>query len=154
TAKLADYRQQIGKLREKMRGVQSKLEPEAVEDYELTTPKGTVKLSALFGGKDDLIVIHNMGASCPYCTMWADGFNGVYPPLADRAAFVVTTPDPPAGQAKFAKKRGWRFPMVSHKGTRFAEDLGYRGAKGGWLPGISVFKREGERVIRVADTQL
>jgi predicted dithiol-disulfide oxidoreductase (DUF899 family) len=32
--------------------------------------------------------------------------------------------------------------------------MGYRGEKGGWLPGISVFKRDGERILRVSDQQL
>ena len=95
-----------------------------------------------------------MGASCAHCTLWADGFNGIYPHLADRAAFVVVSPDPPAAQQKFAASRGWRFPMVSHQGTSFAADMGYRSEKGGWLPGISVFRRDGKRILRVADAPL
>jgi hypothetical protein len=42
--------------------------------------------------------------------------------------------------------------MVSHKGTSFAADMGYRSAEGGWLPGVSVLRREAERILRVADT--
>jgi predicted dithiol-disulfide oxidoreductase (DUF899 family) len=153
TAKnLESYRRQIAGLREKMRALQAEIEPQPVEDYELATPQGPVRLSELFGGKDDLIVIHNMGASCPYCTLWADGFNGLYDHLADRAAFAVSSPDAPADQTRFAESRGWRFPMVSHQGTSFAADLGYRSEAGGWLPGVSVFRREDGRVLRVADT--
>lgn len=152
--KLAEYREQIAAVREKMRAAQAAAEPQPVEDYALATSEGTVRLSELFGAKHDLIAIHNMGASCRYCTLWADGFNGIYAHLADRAAFVVATPDPPAGQRKFAESRGWRFPMVSHQGTSFAADMGYRSEKGGWLPGISVFRRDGKRVLRVADTPL
>ncbi|MBI3706683.1 MAG: DUF899 family protein [Proteobacteria bacterium] len=148
--KLAGYRRQIAALRQRMRKAQAAVSPEEVQDYELATPKGSVRLSALFGDKDDLIVIHNMGTSCPYCMLWADGYNGVYHHLADRAAFVVASPDTPAVQQKFASGRGWRFPMVSHKGTSFAEDMGYR-SKNGWLPGISVFKREKGRILRVSD---
>ena len=56
-----------------------KAEKVKVQDYELTNETGaTVKLSSLFGDKRDLIVVHNMGKSCPYCTLWADGFNGVW----------------------------------------------------------------------------
>ena len=152
--KLAEYREQIASVRAKMREAQAAVEPQEVEDYALSTSEGTVRLSALFGGKDDLIVIHNMGASCRYCTLWADGFNGIYAHLADRAAFAVASPDPPAAQKKFAESRGWRFPMVSHQGTSFAADMGYRSEKGGWLPGISVFRRDGKRVLRVADAPL
>ena len=152
--KLAEYRRQIDVLRAKMRTAQAATEPQEVENYALAAPEATTHLSDLFGKKDDLIVIHNMGASCVYCTLWADGYNGIYPHLADRAAFVVASPDPPATQQRFAASRGWRFPMVSHQGTSFAADMGYRSEKGGWLPGISVFRRDGERVLRVADAPL
>src|SRR4051812_42025789 len=36
-----------------------------------------VTLNELFGDKKELIVIHNMGKRCSYCTMWADGFSGM-----------------------------------------------------------------------------
>lgn len=153
SARLAEYQGQIAALREKMREARAAAEPEAVADYAFATPKGEVRLSELFGDKSELILIHNMGSSCPSCTMWADGFNGVYPELADRAAFVVSSPEPPAIQERFAASRGWRFPMVSHKGTSFAADMGYRTAEGGWLPGVSVFRRDNGRIVRIADTR-
>jgi predicted dithiol-disulfide oxidoreductase (DUF899 family) len=152
SAKLADYRRQITDLREKMRAMQAAVEPEEVRNYELAAAEGPVRLADLFGSKADLFVIHNMGASCPYCTVWADGFNGIYPHVADRAAFVVSSPDQPVQQRSFAAGRGWRFPMVSHTGSSFAADMGYRGKSGGWMPGVSVFKRDGDRILRVADT--
>lgn len=151
TEKLAEYRRQIAAIREKMRAAQAAVEPEEAQDYVLETVDGAVRLSTLFGDKDDLIVIHNMGASCPYCTLWADGYNGVYPHLASRAAFVVASPDPPQAQRKFAASRGWKFPMVSHRDSSFAADMGYRSDKGGWLPGVSVFRRDGGRILRVSD---
>jgi predicted dithiol-disulfide oxidoreductase (DUF899 family) len=154
TAALAAYRGQIAELRKKMREIQAAIEPEAVAGYTFATQGGTMRLSDLFGTKDDLIVIHNMGASCAYCTLWADGFNGVYDHLANRAAFVVCSPDAPETQQRFAAGRGWRFPMVSHAGTNFAADMGYRSESGGWLPGVSVFRRDGDRIVRVSDTGL
>src|SRR5262249_37920202 len=102
--KLAAYRGQIAELREKMRADQAAAEPEPVEDYAFTRADGeSVRLSGLFGGKDTLIVIHNMGRSCPYCTLWADGFNGVYAHLSNRAAFVLSSPDKPDEQRQFAE---------------------------------------------------
>lgn len=150
--KLDDYLRQIADIRGKMRALTAEAEPQAVKDYEFATLAGPVKLSALFAGKDDLIVIHNMGRSCPYCTLWADGFNGIYQHLADRAAFVVTSPDPPEIQKDFAQGRGWRFPMVSLKDKEFAVDMGYY--EDGCMPGISVFRREGARVVRVSNVGL
>jgi predicted dithiol-disulfide oxidoreductase (DUF899 family) len=151
TKKLDAYRREIAGIRKKMRKLQAKIEPEIVDDYELTTLKGSRRLSELFGDKDDLIVIHNMGAGCPYCTLWADGFNGLYDHIADRAAFVVVTPDRPAAQRKFAESRGWRFPMASHDGTSFAADMGYRSSRG-LMPGVSVFRRHDGKIVRVSDT--
>lgn len=150
--RIAEYRREIDELRKKMRAAQAEIEPQVVQDYIFSTLEGARKLSELFGKKDDLIVIHNMGRKCPYCTLWADGFNGIYPHLADRAAFVVISPDSPAVQKEFSASRGWRFPMVSHEGTTFAADMGYRGKEGGWMPGISIFRRDGARILRVTDT--
>lgn len=149
--KVAEYRREIAELRKKMRALQAEREPEEVRDYTFATMAGPLQLSELFGDRDDLILIHNMGKSCAYCTLWADGFNGIYDHLIDRAAFVVTSPDVPSVQAALAEKRGWRFPMVSHQDTTFAADMGYR-TKDGLRPGISILKREPTRIVRVSDT--
>jgi predicted dithiol-disulfide oxidoreductase (DUF899 family) len=154
TARLAEYRHEITALRDKMRALQAEIEPEEVADDALDGADGPVRLSQLFGDKDTLIVIHNMGKTCPACTMWADGYNGVMPHLESRAAFVVTSPDDPETQAAFAASRGWRFRMLSHRGTDFAEKMGYRSERGGWLPGISVFRKDGDRILRVSDQRL
>lgn len=152
--RLTAYRKEIGALRAKMRELQQTVEPEEVADYEFAGPDGTVRLSQLFGDHDTLIAIHNMGKSCPACTMWADGYNGLLPHLQNRAAFVITSPDDPPTQAEFAASRGWRFRMLSHQGSSFAADMGYRGEQGGWLPGISVFQRKDGRIVRVSDQRL
>lgn len=153
SAKVTEYRRQIASIRQKMRETQAAVEPQVVEDYEFQTSTGPIRLSQLFGGREDLIVIHNMGTSCPSCTMWADGYNGIHHHVASRAAFAVSSPDAPDTQRAFATSRGWTFPMVSHSGTTFAADMGYRSEKGGWLPGISVFQRQGKEIVRVSDTR-
>jgi predicted dithiol-disulfide oxidoreductase (DUF899 family) len=123
---------------------------EAVKDYVLAGWTGPAPLSSLFAGKSDLIVIHNMGKGCRYCTLWADGFNGVWRHLADRAGFVVCSPDSGETQRAFAASRGWTFPMVSGHGSTFIEDMGFRGEKS-WMPGVSTFRRSPEGGIeRVA----
>ena len=148
---LRAHRRRIAELQEEMRQAQKAIEPQPVEDYLFMAMGGPVRLSSLFGGKTDLFVIHNMGRSCAYCTLWADGFNGVIHHLENRAAFVLTSPDDPETQAAFAAARGWRFRMVSHQGSSFAEDMGYR-RDGKWRAGVSVFKRDGARIVRVSDT--
>ena len=148
---LRDHRKQIAALRSEMREVQAAIEPEEVDDYSFATSDGPVTLSSLFGGKDDLFVIHNMGASCPYCTLWADGYNGIYHHLASRAAFVLSSPDAPEVQRRLAESRDWHFPMISHQGTSFAADMGYQSGKR-LLPGLSVFQKKEARIVRVSDS--
>ena len=124
--KLAEYRSQIAGIREKMRSAQASIEPEEVHDYEFATPQGKAQLSALFGDKDTLFLVHNMGTTCAHCTMWADGFNGVFDHFRDRAAFAVSSPDTPERQQSFAAGRGWKFPMVSIQGTRVTRSCEWR----------------------------
>ncbi|MFZ5913459.1 MAG: hypothetical protein ACOY17_04490, partial [Pseudomonadota bacterium] len=68
--RLDGYRQQIMEIRGAMRKIQSEIEPQRINDYTFKTLEGEQNLSSLFDGKDDLFVIHNMGTSCPYCTLW------------------------------------------------------------------------------------
>jgi predicted dithiol-disulfide oxidoreductase (DUF899 family) len=159
---LKSKRVQLLTLHDEIRELQKSVEPQPVDDYLFEGANGPVRLSELFAGKRDLFVIHNMGTSCRYCTLWADGFNGVYDHLADRAAFVLATPNPPATQQQFARSRGWKFPMVSHAGNSFARDMGYRLEAGDeegenssrWVPGVSAFQLKDGRVVRVSDTDL
>ncbi len=132
-----------------------KIPHEQVENYQLQGPNGQVNLADLFGDKEDLILVHNMGAGCSYCTMWADSFNGVADHLQDRAAFVLVSPDSPVDQQAFARGRGWRFPVFSAQGSSFIADMGFQSAEGGFMsgfqPGVSVFRKNGDgSITRVA----
>lgn len=122
--------------------LKSQLKPQSIQDYFLKSiGDKEVRLSEMFENKTDLIVVHNMGVSCSYCTMWADGFNGLLPHLENRAGFVVVSPDTPKIQNEFALKRGWQFKIYSSGGSTFTEDLGFKREEG-WLPGVSTFHRE------------
>ncbi len=110
-----------------------------------------VSLSSFFGDKKDLILIHNMGTGCAYCTMWADGFNGILPHLENRAAVAVISPNDPETQKKFAASRGWKFQMYSSQGTSFNKDMGFENDKGGAQPGVSVFRKGKDgKILRVS----
>ena len=153
--KINKQRQEIMSIRSEMRKLQGSIEPEVVEDATFSTLDGSVRLSELFGEKDTLFVVHNMGKSCPSCTQWADGFNGVIEHLEDRAAFVISSPDSPLVQSQFAKSRGWKLKMISHEGTNFAEVMGYireYNGKPSFWPGVSVFKMQDSKIVRVSDT--
>ena len=137
---IAAGEREVVKAKEKVARLRRRLPPLEIEDYDLLGPGGEkVALSAVLGDKEDLILIHNMGKGCPYCTMWADGFNGVLKHLENRAAFVVVSPDPPAEQAKFAASRGWNFRMLSAQGTTVTRDLGFENRDGATFPGCRSF---------------
>lgn len=145
---------EIGKIREKIAALRRDRPPEPVKDYELVAGDGAkVRLSTLFGGRRDLFLVHNMGSRCPMCSMWADGFNGLLAHLENRAAFVVSSPDPVDVQRKFAASRGWKFRMVSLGDSTLAADLGFRDPKGNHWPGMSVLRRMDDgTIVRVGRT--
>jgi len=146
---IAQLNQQILELKARVAMMRREQSPQAVKDCDLAKA-GTgerVRLSTLFAGKKDLLLVQNMGKRCAYCTMWADGFIGLYPHLANRAAFVLATPDDPATAGEFAKSRGWPFPVVSMHQTTFARDLGFARPDGGISPGVSAFSMDAAGAI-------
>ncbi|MGI9240304.1 MAG: DUF899 family protein, partial [Verrucomicrobiales bacterium] len=72
-------------------------------------------------------------------TMWADGINGLWEHLADRAGLVLVSPDPPEVLESFAEGRGWGFPIASAIGSSFNGDMGMESESGGAAPGMSTF---------------
>src|SRR5687767_1635010 len=132
---------EIDALKKKRTQTMRAIGPEPICDYQFKTLEGTVMLSDLFDGRPDLILIHNMGRSCRWCTLWADGLAGVYKHLSNRAAFVLSSPDEPKVQAEFAASRAWPFRLVSVQGSTFPKDMGYMDPDGDPGPGVSVFHR-------------
>lgn len=146
-------RGEISAGKKKIARLSRKLPKEEIKaDYVLKDwSRSDVRLSEMFGSKNDLILVHNMGKQCPYCTLWADGFNGIKEHLEDRAAFAVISPDDPVTQQEFAANRGWKFRMYSGKGSSFIKAMGFQTAKQGFLPGVSVFRKEKDgRIFPVA----
>ena len=126
----------------------SSLKLKIESNYVFPDLQGTrISLNELFGDKSELIVIHNMGKGCPYCTMWADGLNGMLPHLENRAAFVVISPDQPDDQRIFAQSRGWNFRMISGFENTFIKDMGFATDGGEMLPGISTFYKDASGTI-------
>ncbi len=123
-----------------------------VQDYLLHDRNGKpIKLSELFGDKQELILVHNMGKHCPYCTLWADGLNGLYKHMENRAGFAISTPDPYAEMDSFAASRGWNFAMASTTGSTLKKDLGFELKDGSYYPGVSTFSKDEQgRIFHVA----
>lgn len=125
---------------------------EEFDDYALLDKDGnTVMLSSLFQDKDELLVIHNMGKSCTYCTLWADGFSSLTKPLNDRVPFVLISPNPPSIMKEFSESRNWEFNCISAHDSNFIKDVGYSYLKGGrtyYNPGVSAFVKKDNKIYR------
>ena len=139
-SEVADKKQQLAELRKKLPA--QKID----KAYVFTSREGKpVRFDDLFGDKNELILVHNMGKSCAYCTLWADGFNGILRHLQNRAAFAVVSPNEWEAMRDFADGKGWNFNICSSRGTSFKKDMGFEGGKGNSLPGVSAFvKKDGE----------
>ncbi len=145
-AKAGEIQGKIGALEAELKALRQGA-VETAKDYQFADAGGAVALSGLFGDKDELVLVHSMGTSCPYCTMWADGYSGVTSYVEERAAFVVASPDAPADQQKTAKSRGWNFRMVSSEGNSFFGDMGFEDGDGNPYPGVSTFRKRGDGSI-------
>lgn len=146
--RLEELEREIAARHEERRTLLKTLSGERVQDYGLKNRDGSVtRLSEMFGDIKELMLVHNMGRSCPYCTLWADGFNGVAEHLNNRLAFALVSPNPPHVQKEFAESRGWKFTMYSSEGSTFTRDMGYEVDHEGQpyqLPGVSVFTKDEE----------
>jgi len=151
---ICDLEQEFLALGQKISKLREDLPPEEVTNYELVNTDGSkTSLLELFGEKDELLLVHNMGPGCPYCTLWADGFKGFVPYIEARCAFVIETDQPAEKWKAFSEERGWNYPAVSSLGTTLKKDLGFWGEHNGKsmnLPGVSSFFKEGDKVFRHA----
>lgn len=115
-------------------------------------PVTTVGLGDLFGEHDELVVYHLMfhpddDEACPMCTSVVDGLHGVAHHIARRAALVVVAKAPLSKLRAWGRRRGWAgLRLVSAHRTLFTTDLGTEGSKGGQVPAVSVFRRDGDQV--------
>lgn len=155
---VASLEKKIRTAEAKIAGLKRRWGDGVVQDYPLKDHAGrTVKLSQAFGVNDTLILVHNMGRKCPYCTLWADGFNALWqniengvPGVGKKAAFVVVSPDDAANQKKFAASRGWTFRMLSSAGTSLFRDMGYADEQNRPWPGVSILRKKGSKISRIA----
>ncbi len=152
---IEDIEQKIFELHKKWLELKRAMPREDISDYLLKGSDGQpLHFSDLFEGKMDLIVIHNMGHQCAYCTLWADGLNGMIQHLEARASVVMVSPDPPDIQRKFAESRGWKFRMLSGIDSDFVKKMGFtedHDSQSYYLPGFSTFHRDEQgRIYRIS----
>jgi predicted dithiol-disulfide oxidoreductase (DUF899 family) len=138
---------QIYELTNKLNLLKKDVRGREVGNYTFATQGGTTTLLDLFGPHDKLLMIHNMGQACRYCTLWADGFNGLLPHLESAMSVVLVSKDDPETQRRFANSRGWRFRLASHGGDAYiTEQAAQEGTQN--MPGAVVYEREESKILR------
>ncbi len=140
-----DLTKQIETLRRDAPPVESK-------NYTFKDLDGDVILRNMFGNKEHLIVIHNMGQGCRFCTVWADGINAFLGHLENKFSVVLLSKDSPETQRQFANSRGWRFKMASHHGTTYLKDVNGDNAQEN-LPGMAWYVRTGDQIFKKNQTE-
>lgn len=144
---IAALEQQIFDLTTQLNNLRAKQPGTKVPNYTFSTVSGEVTLLDLFGEQQHLLVIHNMGQACRYCTLWADGFNGLLPHLESALSVVLVSKDAPAVQQTFAGSRGWRFNLASHNGGAYIQEQSALAGSGN-MPGAVVYERRGDAILR------
>ena len=66
---VAALEQQILELTARLNELRKASPRAEVPNYSFTTVTGATRLLDLFGDKDTLLAIHNMGQGCRYCTL-------------------------------------------------------------------------------------
>ena len=138
---------EIASLTARLNRLRNDAAPRPVPDYRFATLSGEVMLLDLFGGKQRLLAIHNMGQGCRYCTLWADGFNGMLAHLESAMSVVLLSRDPPQLQRDFANSRNWRFRLASHGGGDYIREQTVMEDADN-MPGVVVYERSGDQVFR------
>ncbi|HEY6160319.1 MAG TPA: DUF899 family protein [Bacteroidia bacterium] len=140
---IADLEKELMAQQEKLTALRKKIPAVEVADYIFKDKDGKeIRLSEMFGDKKELMLVHNMGKGCPYCTLWADEYNGVIHHLENRVPFVVISPDAPEVMKNFAGGRNWKFRIYSSAGNTFKKDVGFETEDKMVLPGVSVFRKD------------
>jgi predicted dithiol-disulfide oxidoreductase (DUF899 family) len=147
SAEITKIEGQIFELTKQLAKLRAENPGDEVKNYSFNTLNGQTTLLDLFGDQDKLLVIHNMGQGCRYCTLWGDGLNGFVPHIESAMALVLVSKDEPELQRCFANSRGWRFHLASHGGGEYIqEQTVMEGAAN--MPGAVVYERQGERITR------
>ncbi len=147
TDEIAALEGEIFELTMKLHELRRKNDAAEVPNYGFETQNGQTTLLDLFGDQDTLMLIHNMGQGCRWCTVWADGFNGFLPHLESALSVVLVSKDAPDVQRRFANARGWRFRLASHGGGTYIQEQSAQVGVNN-MPGVVVYERDGETITR------
>jgi len=120
-----------------------------ISDYTFETSAGAQTLSSFFGDHSKLLVIHNMGEACRYCTLWGDGISAFLPHLESAMSVVMVSKDAPEQQRLFANSRGWRMQMASHSGGAYMTEQVAVEGMGDNMPGAACYEKQGDKIVKI-----
>jgi predicted dithiol-disulfide oxidoreductase (DUF899 family) len=116
-------------------------------DHRFDGPHGTVRLVDLFAGRRQLIVYHFMlepgGTPCNGCAFFTDQVGHLAHLHARDTSFVLTSRAPQHEIEPLQRRMGWTIPWYSTLDEDFNRACGIGGGFG-----LSVFLRDGDRVLR------
>lgn len=147
TQEITQLESQIYELTTKLNKLRGQNKAIEIRNYGFETLNGTTTLLDLFGKHETLLVIHNMGQGCRYCTLWADGLNGFVPHLESTMAMVLVSKDGPEVQRQFANSRGWHFNLASHGGGEYIQEQTVVAGSNN-EPGAVIYERKGDVIFR------
>ena len=133
---------------------------EVKQDYVFEGEKGKVKLSALFGDKDTLVLYNYMygpkqKSPCPMCTSFIDGLAGNARQLDTRVAVAIVAKSPLARIQKFAKTRDWsRLRLLSSAKNTFNHDYFGEDESEDQNPLLHVFVKRGKKIFHSWTSEL
>lgn len=134
---------------------------EVPQDYVFDGEEGPVRLSELFdGGKDSLIVYSymfgpQMKQPCVMCTSILDALDGEAPHVMQRVNLAVVARSPIERIAGFARPRGWRnLRLLSSANNSYNRDYHGEDEKGAQMPNANVFVRRDGKVRHFYSTEL
>lgn len=126
---------------------------EVAADLADDAPARTVRLSELFSGDADTLVVYSfmfgprMARPCPSCTSILDSLNGTAPHAEQRISLVVSARSPIERVRAFARERGWKnLRLVSSHASTYNADYHAEAADGDQLPVLNVFARRAGRI--------
>ena len=144
---IVELEKQIFDLTTKLNELRKQNPRTEVRNYSFNTLNGQTTLLDLFAGHERLLVIHNMGQGCRYCTLWADGFDAFVTHLETAMSLVLVSKDDPETQRRFANTRGWRFRLASHGGGDYIREQSCMEGSDN-MPGAVVYERDGDLIYR------
>jgi predicted dithiol-disulfide oxidoreductase (DUF899 family) len=126
------------------------------KDYVFEGPQGEARLLDLFAGRRQLILYHFMfapgvdgwpEAGCPGCSFFVDQIGHLAHLHARDTSLVLVSRAPLARLEQYKRRMGWTVPWFSSSASDFNVDFGVTREEGETF-GLSVFLRDGERVLR------